>query len=174
MENETWCEKIEEECREDIALYGEKIFSLPYEATAHGKIDKLESVMINYPLLDLGEPEHLFVDRMYIRCVKVPAGTLFTSLIHMTNNPLFIMKGRVVMYSEIDGEQELESPYIGLTQIGTRRVFLVHEDCVLATCHLNLDNCRDIDVIEARIFDQRENPLLGGFMKKNVLIKKIN
>lgn len=150
--------------------------------TTNDKIDELESVMNEYPKVDC-PLTHRFVGGLYIREIFMPAGTMITSLIHKTTHPFFVLQGRVSVYSENDGEQIIEAPYIGTTTPGTRRVLYIHEDTVWATTHITdvvpEDGSEEsvlkaVALIEARIIEPHENRLLGGVIKNNVLTKTIN
>lgn len=146
------------------------------------KIDQLEKVMADYPTVNC-QLNHRFTPGLYTREIFMPAGALITSLIHKTTHPFFILKGRVSVFSDNDGEQILEAPYIGITTPGTRRVLYIHEDCVWATAHptdVVPDDSSEESVlaavakVEADIIEPHENNLLGGIIKNNVVTKTID
>lgn len=78
---------------------------------------------------------HKFTKGMYIREVHVPAGVIFTSMTHKTQHPFVISKGVCDICNEVGKVQRYAAPHTGITEPGTRRVFLVHEDLVLTTFH---------------------------------------
>jgi hypothetical protein len=78
---------------------------------------------------------HKFTPGMYIREVHVPAGCLFTSVTHKTQHPFVISKGVCDICNEIGEVNRFSAPHTGITEPGTRRVFLVHSDLVLTTFH---------------------------------------
>ena len=124
------------------------------------RVDELEAYMVDSyeqvecPLV------HRFTDGMYIREIFMPAGSLITSKIHNTQHPFTISKGKVAV--SIDGKDwtEYEAPYTGTTSPGTRRILYIIEDCVWSTYHVNPTNTEDVEEIEERIIDKRENNLL--------------
>jgi hypothetical protein len=124
------------------------------------RIDTLESVMtenfdtVDCPLI------HRFTPNMYIREIFMPAGSLITSKIHITEHPFTISKGKVSVSIDGNGWEILEAPFTGITKIGTRRVLYIEEDCVWTTYHFNEDNCTDVEKIEDRILDKYVNKLL--------------
>lgn len=141
------------------------------------KIDKLEAVMADYPTVDC-PLTHRFTKGMYVREIFMPKDTWVTSLIHRTNHPFFLLKGKVSVYSENDGEQLLEAPYIGITTPNTRRVLYIHEDTIWATAHptdIAPENESEeavqkaVDLITEQIIEPHENELLGGIVKNNIL-----
>lgn len=78
---------------------------------------------------------HRFTPGMYIREVHVPAGCLFTSVTHKTQHPFVISKGVCDICNEVGEVTRFSAPHTGITEPGTRRVFLVHSDLVLTTFH---------------------------------------
>jgi len=149
--------------------------------TTNDKIDELESVMNEYPKIDC-PLTHRFVGGLYIREIFMPAGSMITSMIHKTTHPFFVMRGKVSVYSENDGTQLIEAPYIGTTTPNTRRVLYIHEATIWATTHITDIKPEDdseeavlkaVQLIEERILEMRENPLLGGIIKNNVLTKSV-
>lgn len=150
--------------------------------TTSDKIDELEAVMNEYPKIDC-PLTHRFVNGQYIREIFMPAGSMITSMIHKTTHPFFVLHGKVSVYSENDGVQFIEAPYIGTTTPNTRRVLYIHEDTTWATCHVTDIKPEDdseesvlkaVQLIEEKILEVHENPLLGGVIKNNVLTKTIN
>ena len=136
------------------------------------RIDELELEMIS-SLESINCPlKHLFTKGLYIREIFMPAGTLITSKIHNTSHPFTISKGSAEV--SIDGKDWalLEAPYTGITQIGTRRILNIIEDCVWTTYHSlpyitgeenELSDERIESVIEAIEMDillPYQNPLL--------------
>jgi hypothetical protein len=98
------------------------------------KIDELEQVMAQAEPLDC-PVTHRFTPGLYIREIFMPAGAVITSKIHNTQHPYVVTKGRVSVWIEDTGWVLIEAPYTGITNPGTRRVLLVHEDTVWTTFH---------------------------------------
>jgi len=149
--------------------------------TTHEKIDALEAMLLNYEPVDCPVTHH-FTDGVYTREIFMPKGSFITSMIHKTEHPFFILKGKVRVFNENDGEQILEAPYVGVTKMGTRRVLHILEDCVWCTVHktniLPLGDSKKeiedaVDRICDEIIDQRENNLIGGVARNNVITKVI-
>jgi len=101
---------------------------------------------------------HEFVPNMYIRTIKMPAGTVVVSKIHKTEHPYVITKGKVSVWIEGIGEQIIEAPHKGITKVGTRRVIFIHEDCEWTTFHpTNKTNLEEIE--KDVIYNPEENTL---------------
>lgn len=152
------------------------------EISSGDKIDLLEEAMNSCQPVDC-PLNHRFTPGLYTREIFMPAGALITSMIHKTTHPFFILKGKVSVFSDNDGEQILEAPYVGITKPGTRRVLYIHEDCVWATAHptdvVPVDNTEEsilnaVWLVEAAIIEPHINPLLGGTIKNNVVTKNID
>ena len=145
------------------------------------KIDALEAFMIKGQLVDC-PLNHKFLPGLYIREILMPAGSLVTSMIHKTIHPYFVLQGKVTVYSENFGIQEITAPFTGTTLPNTRRVLYIHENCVWVTVHATsikpIDDSAEaikeaVRRIEEEILENRENGAIGGKMKNNVLIKNI-
>lgn len=127
-------------------------------------IDAIEKIIadnnnpIELPLV------HRFTDGIYVREIFMPKHTLLTSKIHKTRHQFMVLKGEVSVLDEQGNETRIVAPYIGITEIGTRRVLYIHEDCIWATIHANPNNENEVE-IEARIIEPHDNLLLSKGIK---------
>lgn len=128
------------------------------------KIDQLELAMSDYPVVEC-PLTHRFTPGIYTREILMPKGSLITSMIHKTEHPYFILQGKVSVFSDNDGEELIEAPFVGITKSGTRRVLYIHEDTVWITTHPCADG-ETIDQIEDRIIEKRDNNLLSEDIRK--------
>lgn len=78
---------------------------------------------------------HRFTPGIYAREMFLPAGTLAVSLVHKTEHPFVVSKGKLRVWTEREGVKEISAPFIGVTKPGTRRVVLVLEDAIWTTFH---------------------------------------
>ena len=101
------------------------------------KIDALESALFNlakdFPC-DI-PTFHRFADGIYIREIHAPAGTIFTSVTHKTCHPFVMSKGVADICDEYGDVTRYTAPFTGITEVGTRRVFMVIEDMIWTTFH---------------------------------------
>ena len=148
--------------------------------TTNEKMDILEAVMLNsdLPLLDC-PLKHYFIGGMYLRIIYAPKGLQAVTMLHKTNHPFFLMKGKIKVYSDNEGVQELEAPYVNCTQQGTRRYIEILEDVVFCTVHRTdvvpesgseEDIDKAVDKVMFEIMDLRENDFMGGVLKNNEII----
>lgn len=117
-------------------------------------LDELEVSMLNNLEVIYCPTTHKFTDGMYIREIIMPAGSLITSKIHKTEHPYTISLGRVAVSIDGNDWQEIEAPYTGITQPGTRRVLYILEDCVWTTYHR-------IDEMKSSFNDLTESEIEG-------------
>ena len=119
-------------------------------------LDVLEKEMFRHPQVDC-PLIHRFTEGMYVREIFMPSGSLVASVLHKTQHPFVILKGSVSVWT--DGAVEhLTAPHVGITQPGTRRLIVIHEDTVWLTFHAT--NLTDPDEIAETICDTAANPLL--------------
>lgn len=140
-------------------------------------IDELESEMVSGLEPIICPLRHLFTKGMYIREIFMPMGTLITSKIHNTIHPFTISKGSAKVCIDGNNWVLLEAPYTGVTQIGTRRILYIEEDCVWTTYHplpyitgeennLSKESINSIvQNIENEILVPYQNPLLPNNFK---------
>lgn len=101
---------------------------------------------------------HRFTPGLYIREMKASAGSILAGRTHKFEHPFILSKGKLTVFSETGGLQELTAPFIGITKPGTARLAYFHEDTVWTTFHPT--ELTDIDEIEAYIMEPFWNPLL--------------
>ena len=101
------------------------------------QMEALEGKMAEHPDVMTAEDmpvKHSYTDTQYIRESFVPAGVMFTTPIHKTEHPMFIIKGDVTIMT--DGKKvRIKAPYYGITKAGTKRVIYTHEDSICVTVH---------------------------------------
>lgn len=145
-------EKINlDEIVEDLAINDEeKLFDRLLQLDA----ELIRGEQIQCPI------EHQFTDKLYIREVFIPAGTLFTTYVHKTQNPFYTL-GELLVWDTVNKWQLINKPYRGITQKGTKRVVYAISDVIWTTYHYNTDNCRLVEVLEKRLFEKYQNPYLS-------------
>ena len=79
---------------------------------------------------------HTFTPGMYIRQIFIPARTILTSRIHLTEHPYVISKGDISVWTKETGTVRLKAPHSGVTKPGTRRLLFAHDDTIWTTYHV--------------------------------------
>ena len=115
--------------------------------------------------------KHRFIPGLYIREVYVPAGSGIVTMVHKTENPFVVSKGKVLVWTKEDGVVCIEAPFTGITKPGTCRLCLVLEDLIWTTFHPNPTNETDIEKIEKMLawspqeyaqLEEKENKCLSS------------
>lgn len=124
---------------------------------ANDAIDALEIALLNrYQKINC-PLNHTFFPGMYMREVFMPKGSRITSKIHRHRHPFFVMKGVAEVWIDGRGWEIIEAPYVGITEVGTRRVLYILEDCNWITIHSNPEDIEDLYEIESRIIEEHNN-----------------
>ena len=124
--------------------------TLPEPIDGSRALDALEVAMVQRPEMLVDLPlEHAFTPGLYSRTIFMPAGTLLTSRLHLTEHQYVVLAGSVSVWIEGQGWQRLHAGHRGITKPGTRRLLYIHEDCTWMTFHpmgemgLNFDGLTD-------------------------------
>jgi hypothetical protein len=115
------------------------------------KILALEAAMMAMPEHQIEiKTTHHFAPGVYMREIFIPKGTTLTGKIHKTEHLNILSQGELSVWTE-DGVKRLTASTVIKSQPGIKRVGFAHEDCVWITVHHNLDESRDVDLIEERL-----------------------
>jgi hypothetical protein len=90
---------------------------------------------------------HWLAPGIYAREIHLPAGTLVVGKIHRQRHLNIISKGSVTCYTEF-GLEHHEAPSSFISEPGTKRVVLTHEDAIWTTIHPNPTDETDISKLE--------------------------
>ena len=99
------------------------------------KMDIFEAEVAKLPQLHV-PVIHRFTEGMYIREVRVPKGVVFTSRTHKTQHPFLLSYGVATIVDQTGSNTIIAAPHTGITEAGTRRIFMTHTDIVLTTFHV--------------------------------------
>jgi quercetin dioxygenase-like cupin family protein len=118
------------------------------------QVEHLENMLINSGSSDIfvGNSDelpltHSFSDGIYIREIFIKKGMFAIGKIHKSDHTFFLIKGKLLLYSE-DGVKEVEAPYYGNAKAGTKRVAVALEDTVFVNVHPNPNNIKEIEKLE--------------------------
>lgn len=101
---------------------------------------------------------HTFTKGLYTREIFLKAGTVAVTKIHNTQHPYVILRGKCSVSTDGENWESVEGPLMGITEPGTQRLILVHEDTVWITFHPNPEDEKDLLKIEERIIKKYEIP----------------
>src|SRR5208337_329683 len=92
---------------------------------------------------------HRFTPGMYIREVHVPAGTAIVTMLHKTEHPFVVSKGKILVYALNGVVQCIEAPFMGITKPGTIRLAVAITDVVWTTFHATTET--DVEKLEQEL-----------------------
>lgn len=117
-------------------------------------VERLEAHLLQLPEVEI-KTEHRFAPGIYIRQVTIPAGVVATGAACKIEHLSVMVRGRMRALADgamrdIDGYHEWIAP------AGVKRVGVALEETVWFTVYPNPGDERDLDVLEARLFEQAE------------------
>ena len=87
----------------------------------------------------------------------MPKDLVVVTRIHAKNHPFFIMKGEASIFTE-QGVERVKAPFHGITEIGTKRVLFIHEECTFITVHRT--DCLTIEEVENEVIAKSFDDLI--------------
>jgi len=91
--------------------------------------------------------KHFFMDGVYVREMKMYAGTVVVGAIHKDLHMCFLLEGHLTVASK-DGTKDYIAPCYIIAEPGTRRVLYSHKDSIWYNTHRNPKNLKEIKDIE--------------------------
>lgn len=125
-------------------------FDAEERAAVRQQIVDLEAYLLTLPQVDIPIKHH-FADGLYLREGFIPAGTLATGMLHVSEHANIISHGTIRIVTE-DGAETLTAPATFICRPGVKKVAVAITDVVMINVHANPDNLRDPEEIERRIF----------------------
>lgn len=113
--------------------------------------------------------KHWLAPGIYAREIHLPAGTVVVGKIHRHRHFNIISQGRVTCYTEF-GLEHHEAPASFISEPGTKRVVVTHEDAIWTTIHPNPTDETDVSKLE-EMFTALEYAELGMEVIEKELIK---
>ncbi|MES2395813.1 MAG: hypothetical protein V4549_07410 [Bacteroidota bacterium] len=92
--------------------------------------------------------KHTFSEGIYVREIRIPAGTYIVGKLHKHAHPNFLLSGVVDVVTE-QGTTTLEGPMSMISPAGTKRALYVKQDVVWVTIHSNPTNTQDLKELES-------------------------
>ena len=95
--------------------------------------------------------KHNFSDQLYMREMRMKAGTFVVSAMHHTDHFWFLMTGRILVTT--DGETVEHIAHCFEKSIkGAKRLIVCSEDCVFINIHKNQSNTENLEEIENKLY----------------------
>lgn len=144
------------------------VAELPSAVSNREKIDRLEAELIRLPKATI-EIIHHFAPGIYAREMRAPKGCAITGKVHKTRHLNIVSAGRLTVFNELGDLREISAPFAFVSEPGTRRAAIIHEDVVWTTVHPNSDNETDPEKLEALLVEDAQNPLLVGAVQPEAI-----
>lgn len=103
---------------------------------------------------------HTFAPGLYIRTMRIPAGTLLLGASHKTEHTCHY-EGDITVWS-MHGCRRFAGSGDVVSVPGDQRLGYAHADTVWSTVHDNPDDCRDMAALEARLVVEPIPAMFGG------------
>lgn len=113
--------------------------------------------------------KHWLAPGIYAREIHLPAGTVVVGKIHRHRHFNIISQGKVTCYTEF-GLEHHQAPASFISEPGTKRVVVTHEDAIWTTIHPNPTDETDVTKLE-EMFTAVEYAELGMEVIEKELIE---
>ena len=122
------------------------------ELNTREKVLALEALMRQEKQVEL-EVRHYFAYGTYVRELHIPKGVMLTGKVHKYSQFNILTKGEmsVLVGHEV---KRIKAPFHVVSEAGTKRIAIAHEDCVWLTIHGTHET--DLDKIESYFIAQNE------------------
>ncbi len=117
---------------------------------------KVEALIKQYPQLPI-ETRHHKGGGIYEREILVPAGTIITGKIHLTEHLAKLIQGTMTIFSEYE-KGTFTGPMTFTSKPGVKRVGFAHDNCVFSTFHVTDET--DIEQLEKDLVVDTEEQYL--------------
>lgn len=107
----------------------------------------VEERLLSLPQIDFRLVSR-FADGLYAREVTMQKGAVCSSKIHLKEHFAFVLTGDVSVWTD-RSYQRIKAPAVLVTQPGTKRILLIHEECTWVTVHAT--NAKTVAEAEAEL-----------------------
>lgn len=104
--------------------------------------------LINNELIPI---THNFSDQLYMRQMRMPAGSIVVSAVHHTDHFWFLMTGKILVTTNGETIEHI-APCYELSIKGAKRLIHCIEDCIFINVHKNPTNTKDMSLVEDNLY----------------------
>ena len=94
---------------------------------------------------------HNFSDQLYMRQMRMPAGSIVVSAVHHTDHFWFLMTGKILVTTNGETIEHI-APCYELSIKGAKRLIHCIEDCIFINVHKNPTNTKDMSLVEDKLY----------------------
>lgn len=95
--------------------------------------------------------EHDFEDQLYMRKMKMKAGSAVISAIHETDHFWFLMTGKILVNTNGKIIEHI-APCYEHSAKGAKRIIYCLEDCIFINIHKNPNNEKNLSILEKELY----------------------
>ena len=95
--------------------------------------------------------EHDFEDQLYMRKMKMKAGSVVISAIHETDHFWFLMNGKILVNTNGEIIEHI-APCYEHSAKGAKRIIYRLEDCTFINIHKNPSNEKNLSILENQLY----------------------
>lgn len=121
-------------------------------AFTESDVQRLEAAFLDLPQADC-PITHRFADGIYIREVRMPAGSYIIGHHHKTDHLNIMLTGHLTILNEDGTKTDLHAPQTFIAPAG-RKIAYIHEDVIWQNVFAT--NERDVETLEAMFLDKSE------------------
>lgn len=156
----------------ELALFtptGEMVHDGSPPGVMRMRIDALTRRLLSFPDSEKRalQVEHLIEDGMYLRKLYIPKGTLLVGKIHKQPCMNIVARGEISVLTEF-GRARLQAGYSAISQRGTQKVGLAHEDTIFINVFRT--DLTDLPSIEAVIAGEEHLDAISAEAKELVCL----
>lgn len=116
---------------------------------SRASVERFQEYLATLPQIP-NDPRHWFADGMYGRELPIQADAFVVGKIHRHEHFTLLLSGTATINTD-KGMETITGPHIWVSPPGAKRALYTHTDCVFFTVHLNHENSRDLEAIEADV-----------------------
>jgi hypothetical protein len=113
------------------------------------QLQRFAAVLAASPQIEV-PVEHLFTPGMYVRKCTIQADAYVLGKKHRHQHPTLLVRGECTINTD-EGMVRITAPHMWISQEGAQRALYTHTQCEFVTVHLNPDDTRDLEAIEAEV-----------------------
>lgn len=121
-------------------------------AFTESDVQRLEAAFLDLPQADC-PITHRFADGIYIREVRMPAGSYIIGHHHKTDHLNIMLTGHLTILNEDGTKTDLHAPQTFISPAG-RKIAYIHEDVIWQNVFATEE--RDVEMLEAMFLDKSE------------------
>lgn len=136
----------------DIETVSDSLVAPFEKAFTESDVQKLEAAFLDLPQADC-PITHRFAPGIYIREVRMPAGSYVIGHHHTTDHLNIMLSGHLTILNEDGTKTDLKAPQTFIAPSG-RKIAYIHEDVIWQNVFAT--NERDVETLEAMFLDKSE------------------